>query len=318
MTAATTPIIFISHITPEGPIAHLLKDLLMRAFGEAITVFVSSDYASIETGAPPFQTIVAALSHAAVVIVLLSEASLERRWINFEAGIAYAHGQMSRNMRLFPLAIRSQQPNVGPPLSELQVRQLHDPHVVTRMLQDIARHLGLTAGRINRARFLEQLDATEQSLQRADMHLAPVIVMDSQGSPHIIFDLHNPTSAIACIERLWAAIPTAMLRQEQGRFSHAGLREETREINGQWHIVKELRPTDSVPSPPVGWPPPMTLPVYLGPGESRVVSDLAFFLRDFSGSIPREFVLLHQLFAPQHSTTRLRTVIADIGWDFDR
>ncbi len=318
MTAAATPIIFISHITPEAPIAHLLKDLLVRAFGEAITVFVSSDYASIETGAPPFHTIVAALSRAAVVIVLLSEASLERRWINFEAGIAYAHGQMSRNTRLLPLAIRSQQPNVGPPLSELQVRQLRDPHVVTSMLQDIAHHFGLTARRIHGARFLKQLDATEQSLQRADVHLAPVIVMDFQGSPHIIFDLQNPTNAIACIERLWAAIPTAMLRQEQGRFSHAGLREETREIDGQWYVVKELRPTDVVPSRPAGWLPPTILPVYLRPGESRVVEDLAFFLGEVSGSIPREFVLLHRAFAPQHSTTRLRTVIADIGWDFER
>lgn len=318
MTAAATPIIFISHITPEAPIAYILKDLLVRAFGEAIHVFVSSDYVSIETGAPPFQTIVGALSSAAVVIVLLSEAALERRWINFETGIAYAHGQMSRKTRLLPIAIRSQSPNVGPPLSELQVRQLRDPHVVTRMLKDIACHLGITGRRINRARFLQQLDVIEQSLQRADVHLAPVIVMDSQGSPHIIFDLHNPTAAVACIGRLWVAIPTAMLRQEQSRFSHPGLREETREIDGQWHVVKELRPTDNIPSPPAGWLPPTILPVYLGPGESRVVEDLAFFLREFSGSIPREFVLLHQAFAPQHSTTRLRTVIADIAWDFER
>jgi hypothetical protein len=318
MTPKTTPIIFISHITPEASIAHLLKDLLLRAFGETITVFVSSDCASIETGARPFPTIIAALSRAAVVIVLLSEASLERRWINFEAGIAYAHGQMSQNTRLLPLAVRSQQPNVGPPLSELQVRQLRDPHVVTSMLRDIASHLGLTARRIRPARFLEQFDATEQSLQRADLHLAPVIVWDSQGSPHIIFDLQNPTTAVACCERLWAAIPTSMLRQEQGRFSHGGLREETREIDGQWYVVKELRPTDSVPSLPAGWPPPTILPVYLRPRESRVVKDLAFFLREVRGSIPREFVLLHQAFGPQHSTTCLRTVIADIGHDFER
>jgi hypothetical protein len=79
--------VFISHIVEEKAAANRLKDPLRATFGPTLEIFVSSDYESIGSGEDWFNAICGALRVARVVFVLLSEASVDRRWINFEAGV---------------------------------------------------------------------------------------------------------------------------------------------------------------------------------------------------------------------------------------
>jgi hypothetical protein len=80
------PLIFISHIAEESDIALALKDLIMSSFLGMIDVFVSSDYASISLGNKWLDDITKALKNCAVEIIICSPVSVEKQWINFEAG----------------------------------------------------------------------------------------------------------------------------------------------------------------------------------------------------------------------------------------
>lgn len=208
--------IFISHTTQEAEIAQLLKDLFLRAFGPSVTVFVSSDTATIGTGTRQFDAIIDGLGRASVFVVLLSEFSVERRWINFETGIAFARerwGLNGPNLKLIPLAIRSQQPNVGSPLNQLQVRALNDDAVVKDVLKDIAKHLGISAKPVGRTIFRRKLDAIEQSLQERTIHLEAVVSPNSRVDDELVVDLkYNGRQALR-LERVWVAIPHAILHR---------------------------------------------------------------------------------------------------------
>ncbi len=84
--------IFVSHLTIESKLAELLKGHLQRDFIGLLRVFVSSDKASIPVGAKWLDDVMSALRSARMQIVLCSEQSVTRPWINFEAGAAYLRG----------------------------------------------------------------------------------------------------------------------------------------------------------------------------------------------------------------------------------
>jgi len=111
--------VFISHISEEQEAAHLLKFYLRRSLGEDLPVFVSSDYDSIAGGDIWFQTIIKGLNTAAVVIVLLSPASNDRRWINFEAGVGVGAGAT-----VIPVVVHGQQRSTCEGEARLQMRQV--------------------------------------------------------------------------------------------------------------------------------------------------------------------------------------------------
>lgn len=130
--------IFISHITEERTTALLLKDLLKRVFSEDVEIFVSSDYESIAGGDVWFMTILNRLKSSSVIIVLLSPDSLERRWINFEAGVG-----VGANATVIPVVIHMLEKNeVGNPLTSLQIRSLQSLAEAHALLQDIGNKIG--------------------------------------------------------------------------------------------------------------------------------------------------------------------------------
>jgi hypothetical protein len=129
----------------------LLKHFLHKAFGDDLPVFVSSDYDSIAGGDVWFQTIIIGLKCSAVVIVLLSPDSNDRRWINFEAGVG-----VGANATVIPVVVHSlERGEVGHPLTNLQIRSLGSIAETDALFGDVAR-------RIHR-------------LQRAMIELGPLI-----------------------------------------------------------------------------------------------------------------------------------------------
>jgi len=78
--------IFLSHAQSDAEAANLFKSWLLLAFDNNVQVFASSDWHSIEMGMNWYETIDRALHDAALGIVLLSETSIKRPWVNYELG----------------------------------------------------------------------------------------------------------------------------------------------------------------------------------------------------------------------------------------
>jgi hypothetical protein len=168
--------VFISHITDEAPVADALKVYLRKCFGNDFPVFVSSDYESIATGEEWFRAIESGLRKAQVVVVLLSRNAVDRRWINFESGLARGAG-----VRLLPLTISGLSPgDVGLPLAQFHVRTLDDVVALEGVVHTIAEELGLRPGVLPRATpFIEQLKRIQATLPMKSIQLEPVL----QGVP---------------------------------------------------------------------------------------------------------------------------------------
>ncbi|MCC0669211.1 TIR domain-containing protein [Clostridioides sp. ZZV14-6153] len=92
------PLIFISHITEESELAIEIKDALEEAFLDKIEIFVSSDGDCIRLGEEWIDVIIESLRKSAIGIILISYKSVERRWINFEAGAFWM-----RNIPIIPI-----------------------------------------------------------------------------------------------------------------------------------------------------------------------------------------------------------------------
>jgi TIR domain len=78
--------IFISHVHEEAEIAQAVLRFL-RAF--KLDAFLSTDPLQINPGERWFDRIASELTEAKVVLLLLSRQSVNRPWINFEAGWAW-------------------------------------------------------------------------------------------------------------------------------------------------------------------------------------------------------------------------------------
>jgi hypothetical protein len=131
--------VFISHITEERGTALLLKDLLQKTFKRDLPIFVSSDYESISGGDVWFTTIVNGLKHCAVIVVLLSPDSLERRWVNFEAGVG-----VGAKATVIPVVTHGLElSGVGHPLTSLHIRSIQTIADVNALMTDVGTKLGL-------------------------------------------------------------------------------------------------------------------------------------------------------------------------------
>ena len=83
------PQVFVSHITEEAKLAEVIQAHVRADFLGMVDIFVSSDGASIGVGRKWLNDIDEALQSAQVMLVLCSEASVKRPWINFEAGAGW-------------------------------------------------------------------------------------------------------------------------------------------------------------------------------------------------------------------------------------
>lgn len=126
--------IFISHITVERELAALLKLRIEKHFLEQVSVFVSSDQESIQAGESWLDALQRNLTTASMAIVLCSPVSINRPWLNFEAGAAWL-----RKIPVVPLCHSGLEPEKLPmPLSALQGGTVSDPDTLTRLYKGIA------------------------------------------------------------------------------------------------------------------------------------------------------------------------------------
>jgi hypothetical protein len=132
MTVAK-PLIFISHIHEEAELANALKARLSHMLLGGVNFFASSDRESIRGGDDWLIKIKDAISNACIVIVLVSPRSINRTWINFEAGAGWLHH------RVVPICHSGMQPSQLPkPLQHLYSFDIEDPYDLRDLCQLVA------------------------------------------------------------------------------------------------------------------------------------------------------------------------------------
>jgi hypothetical protein len=110
------PIVFLSHSSRDEKPLKVLKGLLNKKTGGAISLFLSSDGQSIPLGRNWVHELQLSLDNSRLMFVFVSPDSLRSSWIHFEAGYAY-----SKRIKVVPVGIAGLDlGQVAPPLSLLQ------------------------------------------------------------------------------------------------------------------------------------------------------------------------------------------------------
>lgn len=113
--AATAPLIFISHDTRDGDLAEAFSKLLKSISAGMLKSFRSSDkkgMEGIEFGDEWYKTLMSKLNAASDVVCLLTERSLERPWILYEAGVA--KGKLDTPVHGLALGVPLSRVSTGP------------------------------------------------------------------------------------------------------------------------------------------------------------------------------------------------------------
>ena len=150
--------IFLSHVTSEAKLADIVERHVERDFIGLARVFASSDQGSILAGSKWLDEVTSALKQADLHVVLASPDSVERKWINFEAGAAHLRG-----VPILPLCHSGLEPAQLPvPLSESQGLILSDAAGFRKFYDAIAKALGSKTPDVDFDRYAREVVAFER------------------------------------------------------------------------------------------------------------------------------------------------------------
>jgi hypothetical protein len=151
--------VFISFIHEEQPVAAAVQQLL-RASLHTEKVFLSSDEWQIFAGEQWLERIKQELAKAHVVVLLLSPRSVERPWVNFEAGAAWLTGKV-----IIPSCFCGLSKGALPkPYSNLQALDL--PGDAYYLMRSVAHHLGFAVAPPPTLYGSDELRTLEEAIQR--------------------------------------------------------------------------------------------------------------------------------------------------------
>ena len=194
--------VFISHSADEKEVALKIRSLLRNAFGKDFDVFISSDYRSIPGGDNWFESITRKLKTSKIVLVMLSKYSVDRRWINFEAGVG-----LGADARVIPIVFRNfDKDDVGRPLSLLQVRDTKVVKDLEGMLTDIATTVGSAANDLDIELFVDELNEIERNLPVFGVEMIPTLEYSGPNT-YLHFRLANNGNRDIEPLQVWATIP---------------------------------------------------------------------------------------------------------------
>ena len=131
--------VFISFIHEEVKYAQTVQAFITQIFDANVKPFLSSDQFQVYAGEKWIDRIMDELKEARVVLLMLSEESVKRPWVNFEAGAAW-----TRNIVTIPICLRGLcKDGLPKPYSSLQAVDLksYDDHEY--LARSIAHHLGI-------------------------------------------------------------------------------------------------------------------------------------------------------------------------------
>ena len=149
---------FISHASGESELGNLIKTRIEAAFIGLIDVYVSSDGTSIAVGDTWMDSVVSHLQSADIFIVLCSQFSLDRPWINLELGAA-----LTRGKTVIPLCHTDQRADqlVRRPLSDFEAVNASDPQGLKSLFMQLAKALGSRVPAIDWVQLVSDVQAFE-------------------------------------------------------------------------------------------------------------------------------------------------------------
>jgi hypothetical protein len=150
--------IFISHISSETELAQSLKKHLEKDFLEFVSIFVSSDSETIQAGSKWLDEIDKALRKADLQIVLCSKESVEKPWVNFEAGAVW-----TQEKTVIPLCHAGLTPKELPfPLRSLQAIDCSNPEDIKKLYNRIATELKTDLPNVNFDKLADELNKIDE------------------------------------------------------------------------------------------------------------------------------------------------------------
>lgn len=162
---AEKPLLFISHITEEKDLAIEFKTLVEDSFLGMLEVFVSSDENSISMGQKWLENITFSLKNCAVEVILCSPQSVQRPWINFEAGAGWV-----RDIPVIPLCHSGMKPSDLPtPLNSLQGTIATDKDGLKQIFSVLAKSLDSKSPPIDFSGFIGQVEVFEGGYISSDI-----------------------------------------------------------------------------------------------------------------------------------------------------
>jgi hypothetical protein len=152
------PTVFISHITEEKELAIAFRDFIQTTFLGLFDIFVSSDGESIKMGDRWLTSITEALKHCAVEIIFCSPHSVQRPWINFEAGAGWVRG-----IPVIPICHSGMTRTALPiPLNMLQATDANDAVGLVGALAVLASAIGAQLPRVDVTPLIAQVRLLEE------------------------------------------------------------------------------------------------------------------------------------------------------------
>jgi hypothetical protein len=211
------PIVFISHIGEEKEIAIALKNVVESAFLGMIDVFVSSAPASISLGQKWLDGIAHALKTCAVEIIIASPVSVQRPWINFEAGAGWI-----RDIPVIPLCHSGMIPRKLPaPLSTLQAATATEEKELLLILPVLAKAIDSTLPQIDLSNFIKTVQEFETVSEEsaALVEKAPIAARGGL-SPHELAALVTIAECASSPDDFWAVF---QIRSEMEKAGYRGV-----------------------------------------------------------------------------------------------
>ena len=151
-------IVFISHITEEKELALELKELIENSFLGLLDVFVSSDENSIQMGQKWLNNITDSLKNCAIEIIVCSPKSIQRPWINFEAGAGWI-----RDIPVIPICHSGIEPSKLPmPLNLLQAAKANEVSSLQLIFPVLANAIGAKCPKIDFSDFITKVKNFEE------------------------------------------------------------------------------------------------------------------------------------------------------------
>jgi len=175
-------LVFISHINAEKEIAIKFKELIEEHFLGLIDVFVSSDGKSIKMGKKWMSDISNALQGCVIEIMISSPISIQRPWINFEAGAGWV-----RNIPVIPLCHSGMTPSKLPiPLNLLQATKATDATGLQNIFSELANAIGAKTPEVDLGEFIGIVGKFERQytfMKRCNEAFEEINALDSKIIP---------------------------------------------------------------------------------------------------------------------------------------
>ncbi|CAM1345679.1 toll/interleukin-1 receptor domain-containing protein [Tenacibaculum amylolyticum] len=134
------PEIFVSHISSEKKYAISIKEWIDETLLGAIDIFVSSDKGeSIPLGSEWLKKTKKSLQNSSIILVIISNRSLNTKWLYFESGAGYV-----RDIPVIPICIGELKKNeLPPPLNSLEGIEFPNKDDEKKLIEIIAESAGL-------------------------------------------------------------------------------------------------------------------------------------------------------------------------------